>query len=37
VGFDVDIDDLRASYPSVGWTRYSDWLSTNRELIVGEA
>ena len=24
-GYEADIDGLRASYPEVGWTRFSEW------------
>ena len=37
MGFDMDVDGLRARHPSVGWARLADWLSANRGLIVGAA
>ena len=36
-GHDVDVEDLRARYPEVGWHRYDDWAREQDWRPVGEA
>ena len=34
-GYSVDVEGLRAAYPSVGWQRFTDWAGTQRARIAG--